>query len=72
LLTACEQEHVEFHSKNKFEKSAHLAGFIIRKIYRGAWSHERPVMGENYKKCSSQMGSGVAIFSTFQQNELVL
>jgi hypothetical protein len=26
-------KHVEFHSKNKFEKSVHLVGFIIRKGY---------------------------------------
>jgi len=50
----------------------HLVGFIIRKIFRDAWSHERPITGENDKKCNSQMGSGVAIFSTFQQIELVL
>jgi len=25
-------KHVEFHSKNKFEKSVHLVGFIIRKF----------------------------------------
>jgi len=44
LLIACEQDqdgtaddgqrnrpkHVEFHSKNKFEKLVHLVGFIIR------------------------------------------
>jgi len=24
-------KHVEFHSKNKFEKLVHLVGFIIRK-----------------------------------------
>jgi hypothetical protein len=25
-------KHVEFHSKNKFEKLAHLVGFIIRNL----------------------------------------
>ena len=30
-------KHVEFHSKNKFEKFVHLVGFIIR-IYHDAWS----------------------------------
>jgi hypothetical protein len=25
-------KHVEFHSMNKFEKSVHLVGFIVRKI----------------------------------------
>ena len=27
-------EHVEFHSKNKFEKSVHIVGFIIRNVSR--------------------------------------
>jgi len=26
-------KHVEFHSKNKFEKLVHLVGFILRKIH---------------------------------------
>jgi len=33
-------KHVEFHSKNKFEKLVHLVGFIIR-IYHDARSPER-------------------------------
>ena len=33
-------KHVEFYSKNKFEKSVHLVGFIIR-IYHDARSPER-------------------------------
>ena len=33
-------KHVEFYSKNKFEKLMHLVGFII-KIYHDARSHER-------------------------------
>jgi len=32
--------HVEFYSKNKFEKLVHLAGFIMR-IYHDALSPER-------------------------------
>jgi len=28
-------KHVEFHSKNKFEKLVHLVGFIIRNLTRG-------------------------------------
>jgi len=32
-------KHVEFYSKNKFEKLVHLIGFIIR-IYHNAWSSE--------------------------------
>jgi len=35
-------KHVEFYSKNKFEKLVHLVGFIIR-IYHDAWSPERKI-----------------------------
>ena len=27
-------KHVEFHSKNKFEKLLHLVGFIVRNLTR--------------------------------------
>ena len=33
-------KHVEFYSKNKFEKSVHVVGFIIR-IYHDSQLHER-------------------------------
>jgi len=36
-------KHVEFYSKNKFEKLVLLVGFIIR-IYHDAWSPERPTL----------------------------
>jgi hypothetical protein len=35
-------KHVEFYSKNKFEKLVHLVGFIIR-IYHDAQSPERQI-----------------------------
>ena len=35
-------KHVKFYSKSKFEKLAHLFGFIIR-IYRDARSPERQI-----------------------------
>jgi len=35
-------KHVEFYSKNKFERSVHLFGFIIR-IYHDARSPERKI-----------------------------
>ena len=35
-------KHVEFHSKNNFEKLVHLVGFIIR-IYHNARSPERQI-----------------------------
>jgi len=35
-------KHVEFYSKNKFEKFLHLGGFIIR-IYHNARSPERQI-----------------------------
>jgi len=36
-------DHVEFYSKNKFEKLVHLVGFIIR-IYHDARSSERHIL----------------------------
>jgi len=36
-------KHVEFYSKNKFEKLVHLVGFIIR-IYFDARSPERQIL----------------------------
>jgi hypothetical protein len=36
-------KHVEFHSKNKFEKLVHLVGFLTQ-IYHDAWSHERQTL----------------------------
>ena len=35
-------KHVEFYSKNKFEKLVHLVGFTVR-IYHNAWSSERQI-----------------------------
>ena len=63
LLTACEQDqdgtpddgqrncpkHVEFYSKNKFEKLVHLVGFIIR-IYHDARSPECQICQIIYDK----------------------
>jgi len=59
VLTACERDrngtavpddgqrycpkHVEFYSKNKFEKLVHLVGFIIR-IYHDARSRKRHIL----------------------------
>jgi len=43
-------KHVEFHSKNKFKKLVHLVGFIIRKIYHDARSHERQSKSSNKPK----------------------
>ena len=37
-------KHVQFYSKNKFEKLVHLVGFIIR-IYHDARSPERKISG---------------------------
>ena len=36
-------KHVEFYSKDKFEKLVHLVGFIIR-IYHAARSPERQII----------------------------
>jgi len=46
-------KHVEFYSKNKFEKSVRLVGFIIR-IYHDARSPERQIFSLNIESLASQ------------------
>ena len=41
-------KHVEFYSKNKFEKLVRLVGFIIR-IYHDARSPERQIKNDIWK-----------------------
>jgi hypothetical protein len=43
-------KHVEFHSKNKFEKLVHLVGFIIQ-INQAARSHERQTCRWSSQAC---------------------
>ena len=43
-------KHVEFYSKNKFEKLVHLVGFIM-KIYHDVRSPERQMGFELYYYC---------------------
>ena len=50
-------KHVEFYSKNKFEKLVHLVGFIIR-IYHDALSPERHIDCKNYNKRTSEYAVG--------------
>jgi len=38
-------KHVEFYSKNKFEKLVHLVGFI-RRMCHNAWSSECQIHGK--------------------------
>jgi hypothetical protein len=42
-------QHVEFHSKNAFQKLAHLVGFITG-IYHNTWSHEHKINMKGYKQ----------------------
>ena len=37
-------KHVEFYSKNKFEKFVNLVGLIITRIYHDARSPERQIL----------------------------
>ena len=46
-------KHVEFYSKNKFEKLVHLVGIIIR-IYHDARSPERQIVDGSKLKAQSQ------------------
>ena len=43
-------KHVEFYSKNKFEKLVHLVGFIVW-IYHDARSPERQTVFHLYSRC---------------------
>jgi len=49
-------KHVEFYSKNKFEKLVHLVGFIIR-IYHDARSPERQKRNKEIPSVSSVYGT---------------
>jgi len=52
-------KHVEFCSKNKFEKLVHLVGFIIR-IYHDARTPERQIFAVcYYKSIWSHFGAGI-------------
>jgi len=42
-------KHVEFYSKNKFEKLVHLVGFIIRKYGKVYWKLRSPLLRKNTK-----------------------
>ena len=60
LLTACElmmdrncPKHVEFYSKNKFEKLVKPVGFIIRS-YHDARSHERQNLCNVFSRTQSK------------------
>jgi hypothetical protein len=49
-------KHVEFYSKNKFEKLVHLVGFITG-IYHDARSHERRIkIPRAFRNFRSQYG----------------
>jgi hypothetical protein len=48
-------KHVEFYSKNKFEKLVHLVGFVI-KIYHAARSSECQIQSDKFE---STRGSNV-------------
>jgi hypothetical protein len=41
-------KHVDFHSKDKFEKLVHLVGFIIRKAVDDAVSVQHPIIKDVY------------------------
>ena len=47
-------KHVEFYSKNKFEKLLHLVGFIIR-IYLDPRSPERQMHTSNIYRCADSL-----------------
>ena len=61
------RKHVEFYSKNKFEKLVHLVGFIIR-IYHDARSPEHQVSCCVRERC--EWGSARDMTIILLENEL--
>jgi hypothetical protein len=51
-------KHVEFYSKNKFEKLVHLVGFIVR-IYHDARSHERQNLVGSFRLADNAVSRGL-------------
>jgi hypothetical protein len=43
-------KHVEFYSKNRFEKLVHLVGFIIGRLFHPDLLHEKPHSGAVIKQ----------------------
>jgi len=68
-------KHLEFYSKNKFEKLVHLVGCIIR-IYHDARSPERQIhlLSFSYLNCSNGKSAVVAVacsgFRSYSQRGL--
>jgi len=54
-------KHVEFYSKNKFEKSLHLVGFIVR-AYQDGRSPERQIQ---HKSVNTEISCHVSIYCSF-------
>jgi hypothetical protein len=50
-------KHVEFHSKNKFEKLVHIVGFIIRNLARCTvtWKSNAKLYNHSYRKGESSV-----------------
>ena len=64
-------KHVEFHSKNKFEKSVHLVGFIVRNLARCTvtWTSNtrlldcvRPVVFHKAENLTQRLGKWIFSF----------
>jgi len=62
--------HVEFHSMNKFEKSVHLVGFIIRNLPRCmvTWLSNKQTYRRGYTGCPTRYRTQ-HIFNNFTTNE---
>jgi len=60
-------KHVEFHSKNKFEKLVHLVGFNIQ-IFHDVRSHERQIYQDQflYHLAFAQDSQEASSFEGFQ------
>jgi len=55
-------KHVEFYSKNKFEKFVHLVGFIVRKIWEGLMKvKDTDISSKHRKKNMIKLGNSYII-----------
>jgi hypothetical protein len=54
-------EHVQFHSKNKFEKSTHIVGFILRNLSRSTvtWTSYSPIIWQTILTINNQKNGSI-------------
>jgi len=64
-------KHVEFHSKNKFEKLLHLVGFIVRNLSRCTVTWTSSYRHVSIDFCDLHQGTFTRVLNTQQPNYLI-